>query len=102
LVFHPAQKDPSPLVVIEALNAGLPIAVSLQTGNCPEAVEDGRNGFIFNAYEDEDIARAFEKIIRTPLEEREKMGQSSLGKAKINFDPEIVLSSFYENLLKLP
>ena len=34
--WHPAVADPSPLVCVEALHAGLPMCISLQTGNLPE------------------------------------------------------------------
>lgn len=99
--FHPARKDPSPLVVIEAMNAGLPMAVSLQTGNCPEAVEDGYNGFVFDANDECQIIETLRKMISLPDIEREKMGLMSAQKAKILFDPISVLKEFYNKILLL-
>ncbi len=45
---HPALEDPSPLVMVEATMAGLPVAVSRRVGNAPEAVVEGENGFLFD------------------------------------------------------
>ncbi|MCI0498761.1 MAG: glycosyltransferase [Planctomycetales bacterium] len=98
--FHPAQKDPSPLVVIEAVNAGMPMAVSLQTGNCPEAVDEGQNGFVFDAYADGQIVETLQKMLTVSSDERTEMSQRSLQKAKDLFNPDIVLDAFYKKLLE--
>ena len=99
--FHPAKKDPSPLVVIEAMNAGLPMAVSQQTGNCPEAVDPGRNGFIFDAFADSEILKTLQAMLSTSVEARASMSEASLLKARHLFDPEIVLHEFYSKVLEL-
>jgi len=41
--------DIGPFVLLEALACGLPVVVSDAAGHVPDAIEDGRNGFIFPA-----------------------------------------------------
>jgi len=51
--------DPFPLVLLEAMDAGLPV-VATESGGAQEAVLDGKNGFLVPADEENEMA---EKII---------------------------------------
>ena len=46
LMLLPSIRDMNPLCVVEALHAGLPIALSCMAGNVEEAVTEGRNGWV--------------------------------------------------------
>lgn len=59
----PSFSDPSPLVITEALCAGLPLLISDQCGNHYESVRYGHNGRIFNPYNKLDILEALEYMI---------------------------------------
>ena len=96
---HPALRDPSPLVVVEAGIAGLPLAVSAQTGNAREAVRDDVNGFTFDAADQASVTRALQRIADTNVEERRIMGEISSSLAREYFDPDAVIGAFFRGLL---
>lgn len=76
-----------PYSVMEAMAKGRPIIAS-HLGGLPELVEDGFNGYIFEA---ENVLSLKDKIERLlSLSEREyfDMCQASLNRAKQEFDPE--------------
>lgn len=97
---HTALQDPSPLAVVEAAVAGLPLAVSVQTGNGPEAVLEGENGFTFDPTDRKELIGAVRRMVTTPPEERFWMGRRSAEIARERFDPDVVINSFFQKLLK--
>jgi UDP-glucose:(heptosyl)LPS alpha-1,3-glucosyltransferase len=48
LLVHPALYDPAPNVVLEAMASGRGVIISQNCGN-HELVEEGKNGFVFEA-----------------------------------------------------
>jgi glycosyltransferase involved in cell wall biosynthesis len=98
---HPAMYDPSPLVAIEAVSAGIPVAISKQTGNNPETVKDGLNGYSFDSEVLEDVVKVLEKMIHTPERERINMAAASRQIAIERFSPESAIKRFYDEIGKL-
>ena len=96
--LHTAIYDPSPLVTIEAISAGLPVLVSRQTGNAPETVRHGVNGYTFDIYNPDEVASSIQQAIGLSVREREAMGVSSRKIAKDNFDPDTVIRQFFDML----
>jgi glycosyltransferase involved in cell wall biosynthesis len=64
-----------PLVIIEALAAGLPI-ISSQKGSIPSMVRDGKNGFIVPANEPCEVAQRL-RLLKANSALRLSMGQAS-------------------------
>ncbi|MDX2201091.1 MAG: glycosyltransferase family 4 protein [Phycisphaerae bacterium] len=98
--LHPALHDPSPLVTIEATNAGVPMAVSQATGNAPEVVDEGRNGFTFDSTSIDATAAAIERMVRSSAEERRAMGRASDELSVERFDPDRVCTRFFDELVR--
>lgn len=65
------------LVVNEAMASGLPVLVSQTAGCRYDLVEDKRNGYLFDPFNINDIARAMSEMTAISANEREKMGQRS-------------------------
>jgi glycosyltransferase involved in cell wall biosynthesis len=65
--------DPNPLVIFEALAAGLPIVCSYRAGNAADFVKHGENGFVADPYNHEDavnkLRMALEDIDRSRAEQ---------------------------------
>jgi len=99
--IHPAIYDSSPLCCVEAVSVGLPMAVSRQTGNAPETVEENVNGFTFVPTDPQEMKDCLQRILDTPAKEREKMESASRELANERFDPDKVSSSFFEEILKV-
>lgn len=96
--FHPARFDPSPLVVIEAATAGMPLAISRQAGNSPEALDEGRSGIELDASGVDEMADGIRKMLAVPDEQRIAMGAHAAEVAKRVFDPDTVVRNFYTAL----
>ena len=65
------------LVVNEAMAAGLPALVSNRCGCAPDLVEEGRNGFTFDPYDAEELARLMLRVSSMSEDGRAAMGQAS-------------------------
>jgi glycosyltransferase involved in cell wall biosynthesis len=51
------------LVVNEAMNFGLPIVLSQKVGCAPDLVSEGRNGYVVKVDDEENLAKALERLI---------------------------------------
>jgi glycosyltransferase involved in cell wall biosynthesis len=98
--IHTALRDPSPLVIVEATVAGLPMAVSIQTGNGPEAVAEGKNGFTFDPMDTASLTDAVRRIVTSSPAERDRMARESERVAGQRFDPDVIIDRFYQGLLQ--
>ena len=61
-LVHPAHKDTWGLVVNEAMAAGLPVAVSRETGCVADLVEEGRNGYLFASTDESALAAVLARL----------------------------------------
>lgn len=77
LLLLPSIYDPNPLSVIEALHAGLAVAVSSQAGNVEEAVTEGRNGWVLPVLDKDAFSEKLKIVFATPIEKLRSMGQVS-------------------------
>jgi phosphatidylinositol alpha-1,6-mannosyltransferase len=68
--------DRNPLVVIEALRAGLPIIASYKIGNVPECVLHGVNGFVVNPDQPTEVAAHLTRLLSDTGMQRQFAAQS--------------------------
>jgi len=94
LVF-PTFRDTFPLVLLEAMAAGLPV-ISTSQGAIPEIIEHGRTGLIVDCQSVESLADKIEYLILHP-EEGKRMGQA--GRAK--FEQQYTIQRFCRNLIAI-
>ena len=64
--IHPAFGEPWGLVVNEAMASSLPVLVSRQSGCAHELVEEGRNGFTFDAADEKELASLMLRVSQDP------------------------------------
>jgi glycosyltransferase involved in cell wall biosynthesis len=75
----PSEREPWGLAVNEAMCAGLPIVASRELGCAPDLVEDGVNGFTFEAGDVEGLTRVLQLLVEDePL--RRRQGQASIAR----------------------
>jgi len=72
----PSHIEPWGLVVNEAMAAGLPVLVSTACGCAPDLVQEGVNGFTFDPYDVEGLARLMLKMSSGEVD-LEAMGEDS-------------------------
>ena len=65
VLIVPSRCDGSPLVVCEAMAAGVPVVAS-RVGGLPELVEDGGSGLLVRPEDPEDLARAIVTLLLDP------------------------------------
>src|SRR3989338_3773699 len=86
----PSLKEGLPYVVLEAMNAGLPIVAS-SVGGLTDLIENEKNGLLIPPKNPDEIAKALNLLIKNkPM--REKMGARSLTLATKKFSFEKMLS----------
>lgn len=71
----PSRNDAFPLVVLEAMRAGMPVVATAQ-GGVPEMVADGENGYVVNAPNADDFADRLATLVSNSAL-RERLGAES-------------------------
>jgi glycosyltransferase involved in cell wall biosynthesis len=90
----PSRNDPYPLAVIEALWSGLPLILSDAVGCHPEALEEGRNGYLCEAGSVSSLAHTLLKIASLEAWQLARMGTESAAIASERFDGRRVAEEF--------
>lgn len=95
LFIHPTHDDCFPLVLLEAMQAGLPI-IATKEGAIPEIVLDGVNGILVNGQNPQVLADTIKHLIAHP-DRLIQMGMVG----KQNFGQEYTLDKFEKRFLKV-
>lgn len=101
LFVLPSLRDPSPLSVIEACAAGLPIYVSDRVGNVDDVLIGGENGFAYKPGDDVHNTRTARTIAKMQLADLAKMGERSLHVYAERFDTDSRIRQLGTNLRNL-
>lgn len=73
-IVHPSYHEGMSNTLLESCSMGRPIITSNIHG-CLEAVEEGRNGFLCNVKDGEDLYLKLKKFIELPYETKKSMGE---------------------------
>ncbi|MBI5229286.1 glycosyltransferase [Candidatus Micrarchaeota archaeon] len=69
------------MTIVEAMACGTPV-VGADSLAIPETVSDGRNGFLFKPFDEEDCAEKMLKVLSLPEEERRRMAAECVNTAR--------------------
>lgn len=116
VVYHGAQSDVRPFiertaclihpsfypegmsnVLLEACAAGRPVITTDRPG-CGEIVDNGKTGFIVRQQDAEDVIVKVRKFLSLSYEERKTMGLAARRKVEREFDREIVVRAYEEEI----
>ena len=86
-------------VLLESCACGRPVITTNRNG-CIEVVDDGKNGFIVNMKDTKSLIAAIDKFLTLSDEEREKMGLYGREKVEKEFDRQIVVEKYMEQIQK--
>ena len=92
---HPTREDCFPLVILEAMSAGLPVVAS-EEGGIPDEVLDGDTGFLSRPGDAADLASCLEKLLTNPPL-RMKMGKEG----RQRFDSLFRKTGFEDRLIRI-
>lgn len=101
LFLHPSETPPDqnqegiPNSVLEAMSTGLPVAAT-RHGGIPEAVEDGRTGFLVEERDFEALASAMKQIVSSPNTFRE-MGKLASDHVAAEFEQSAQIRALERN-----
>jgi galacturonosyltransferase len=87
-------------VLQEGAAVGRPL-ITCDTYGCKENVEDGYNGFLCNVADTSSLVDAMEKFINLTQKEKDLMGKRSREKAEIEFDRNIVINAYLDEINKI-
>jgi glycosyltransferase involved in cell wall biosynthesis len=90
----PSIYEGMPLVVVEAMDAGVPIVASAVSG-IPEVVEDGETGWLVPPEDPEALARVLEGVLTDPAEARRR-GEEGRRRAAERYRPAVAVERWRE------
>lgn len=91
----PSENEGLPIAILEALAAGMPV-ISTGVGSIPEAVLDGKNGFIVPVHDPKSMADAMAAVSASE-ETWQKMSENAREIAREKFDESV----FFDDLNRL-
>ena len=84
-------------VLLESCACGRPIITTDRPG-CREIVDDGVNGFVIRQKDSQDLIEKVEKFLALSREERREMGLAGRRKVEREFDRQIVIRKYMEEI----
>ena len=87
-------------VLLESCACGRPVITTDRSG-CREVVENGVNGFFCKQKDAEDLIRCILKFMNLSAEERRTMGLNGRKKVEREFDRNIVVKAYLDEIKKL-
>lgn len=99
-VILPSYHEGMSNALLEGAAMGRPLLASNIPG-CKEIIDDGVNGFLFEPRSSDAIVEAVEKFMALSFEERQQMGRKSREKVEREFDRQIVVDAYMEEIERL-
>lgn len=87
-------------VNLESAANGRPV-ITTDVPGCRETVDDGVTGYLVDAKSADSLIAAIEKFIALPYSEKVKMGQEGRKKVEREFDREIVVKAYLDELKQI-
>ncbi|MGP4073834.1 glycosyltransferase family 4 protein [Piscibacillus sp. B03] len=87
-------------VLQEGAAIGRPL-ITCDTYGCKDNVDDGYNGYLCDVANAESLKNVMEKFIKLSMEEKVLMGKRSREKAEREFDREIVVHAYIDEINKI-
>lgn len=88
-----------PNVLLESAATGR-ICIGSRINGTKDVIEDGKTGYLFNTGDGDDLAHQVEKFISLSTEEKAAMGKAGREKVEREFDRQIVINKYLEEVEK--
>ncbi|MFT4104652.1 MAG: glycosyltransferase family 4 protein [Lacrimispora sp.] len=96
-IIHPTYHEGMSNVLLEAAATGRPILASNISG-CKEIFDEGVSGFSFEVKDVESLISSISKFMRLSVEEREVMGIEARKKVTKEFDRQIIVNAYLDEI----
>ena len=87
-------------VILEAASTARPVITTRRHG-CMEAVDDGVTGFLFEERDTQGLIAQIDKFLKMSPEARAEMGRKARAKMEREFDRQIVVDSYLDEIDKI-
>jgi galacturonosyltransferase len=99
-LIHPSYHEGMANVILEASATGRPCMASDIPG-CEEAIDEGRTGFLFDVKNSDSLISVIQKFMNLNYEDKLEMGVLGRRKMESEFDREIVVNRYLEEIKKV-
>jgi glycosyltransferase involved in cell wall biosynthesis len=99
-LIHPSYHEGMANVLLEAASTGRPVLASNIPG-CRETFDEGVTGYGFEVKDTAELVNTIEKFIKLPYEDKKQMGIAGRAKVEREFDRQVVVDSYIEEINKL-
>ncbi len=86
-------------VLLESAASGRPIITTDRSG-CREVVDQGINGFMIKQKDSNDLIEKVESFLKLSIEEKRQMGLAGRAKVEAEFDRQIVVDAYIDEINK--
>jgi len=94
MLVLPTFEDNCPMVVLEAMASGLPVAAS-RVGGIPDLITHDADGLMFDPHDLDDMRSIIERLVRNP-ELRARLSEAAKAKAQAEFLPRRIAKRHVE------
>jgi glycosyltransferase involved in cell wall biosynthesis len=101
ILVVPSVEENCPMVILEAMAAGVPVAAS-KVGGIPDLIEDGVNGLLFNPEDPSSMRAAVQRLLENPSL-RQSLAERARATGLVRFEPGVVARrhlEIYREVLK--
>ncbi|AEH52403.1 glycosyl transferase [Weizmannia acidilactici] len=98
-IIQPSYSEGLSNVLLESAATGR-VLIASDIPGCRETIEQGVNGFTFKVKSTTNLTGILEKYIQLPYKKRKQMGLNSREKVKRDFDRNIVINAYMEEIVK--
>lgn len=92
-VVLPSYREGTPRSLLEAAGMAKPL-IATNIAGCRQTIDEGKNGFLCEVKNSEDLANKMERMYYLPDEALAKMGTASRQKVEQEFDEQIVIQKY--------
>jgi len=96
-LVHPSYHEGMSNVILEAAATGL-VCLASDINGCKEAVDEGETGFLFKVRDTDSLFEAIKKAVNLSQKEISEMSTNSRRKMKNEFDREIVIEKYLNEI----
>jgi glycosyltransferase involved in cell wall biosynthesis len=94
ILVLPTFEDNCPMVVLEGMAAGLPVAAS-RVGGVPDLISHDVDGLMFDPHQPAEMRTCLERLVREP-KTRERLGAAGVITARQRFHPQVIAAAHLE------
>jgi glycosyltransferase involved in cell wall biosynthesis len=94
LLVLPTFEDNCPMVILEAMAAGLPVAAS-RVGGVPDLITHEKDGLMFDPNHPSEMKTSIERLVKEP-DTRARLGAAGRNTAREHFHPTVIAAAHLE------